>query len=121
MGKMKYSGRWIDFAWATVLVLAASVANAQSPADDAVVEAVWKPQRMNFVYRGYSTLYSCRRPAGEAGEDPEDRRCTRPHRAARLLVRRRAVDRALPDRADLAGRGYAGEHRAAHDIRRVTS
>jgi hypothetical protein len=60
MGKMKRDGRWIDFARATVLMLAASVANAQSPADDAVVEAVWKPQRMNFVYRGYSTLYSCR-------------------------------------------------------------
>ena len=29
------------------------------PQDDAVVEAVWKPQRVNFVYRGYSTLYSC--------------------------------------------------------------
>jgi hypothetical protein len=52
MGKMKRDGRWIDFARATVLMLAASVANAQSPADDAVVEAVWKPQRMNFVYRG---------------------------------------------------------------------
>ena len=60
MGKMKRDGRWIDFARATVLMLAASVANAQSPADDAVVQAVWKPQRMNFVYRGYSTLYSCR-------------------------------------------------------------
>ena len=34
-------------------------ANAQSQPDDSVVEAVWKPQRMNFVYRGYSTLYSC--------------------------------------------------------------
>jgi hypothetical protein len=60
MGKMKRNGRWTNFAWATVLVLVASVANAQSPADDAVVEAVWKPQRVNFVYRGYSTLYSCR-------------------------------------------------------------
>lgn len=59
MGKMKYS-RLIDFARAAVLVLAAGVANAQSPADESVVEAVWKPQRMNFVYRGYSTLYSCR-------------------------------------------------------------
>jgi len=59
MGKMKRSGGWVGFARATVLVLAASVANAQS-ADDAVVQAVWKPQRMNFVYRGYSTLYSCR-------------------------------------------------------------
>jgi hypothetical protein len=60
MGKMKRNGRWLDFARATVLVLAAGVANAQSSADDAVVQAVWKPQRMNFVYRGYSTLYSCR-------------------------------------------------------------
>lgn len=60
MGKMKRSGRWIHFARASILMLAAGVASAQSPADDAVVEAVWKPQRMNFVYRGYSTLYSCR-------------------------------------------------------------
>jgi hypothetical protein len=60
MGKMKHSGRWFDFARAAVLVLAAGIANAQSPADESVVEAVWKPQRMNFVYRGYSTLYSCR-------------------------------------------------------------
>jgi hypothetical protein len=60
MGNMKRNGRWIDLARATVLVLAAGVANAQSPADDAVIQAVWKPQRMNFVYRGYSTLYSCR-------------------------------------------------------------
>ena len=60
MGNMNRNGRWIRFAWATVLVLAAGIANAQSAADDAVVQAVWKPQRMNFVYRGYSTLYSCR-------------------------------------------------------------
>jgi len=57
---MKGRGRSIQFAWAAVLVLAAGVANAQSAADESVVEAVWKPQRMNFVYRGYSTLYSCR-------------------------------------------------------------
>jgi hypothetical protein len=60
MGKMKGRGRSIHFAWAAVLVLAASVANAQSAADESVVEAVWKPQRVNFVYRGYSTFYSCR-------------------------------------------------------------
>lgn len=60
MSKIIRNGRWSNFARATVLVLAAGVANAQSPADDAVVQAVWKPQRMNFVYRGYSTLYSCR-------------------------------------------------------------
>ena len=60
MGKMK--GGWpIDrFAWAAVLVLAGSVVtHAESQPDAAVVEAVWKPQRINFVYRGYSTLYSC--------------------------------------------------------------
>jgi hypothetical protein len=60
MGKMKGRGRSIQFAWAAVLVLAAGVADAQSAADESVVEAVWKPQQMNFVYRGYSTLYSCR-------------------------------------------------------------
>jgi hypothetical protein len=42
-----------------VLLLTGSVAHAQSQPDAAVVEAVWKPQRINFVYRGYSTLYSC--------------------------------------------------------------
>jgi hypothetical protein len=60
MGKLKGRGRSIPFTWAAVLVLAAGVANAQPAADESVVEAVWKPQRMNFVYRGYSTLYSCR-------------------------------------------------------------
>jgi hypothetical protein len=60
MSKMTVSGKSSRFAWAAVLVLAAGVANAQSAADEAVVEAVWKPQRVNFVYRGYSTLYSCR-------------------------------------------------------------
>ena len=59
MGKVKGGGRFIDFARAAVLLLAASVASAQSPADATVVEAVWKPQRMNFVYHGYSTLYTC--------------------------------------------------------------
>jgi hypothetical protein len=44
---------------AAVLLLAAGVASAQPSVDETVVEAVWKPQRMNFVYRGYSTLYSC--------------------------------------------------------------
>ncbi len=60
MGKMRGSTRWVDFAGAAILLLAASLATAQSHADEAVVDAVWKPQRMNFVYRGYSTLYSCR-------------------------------------------------------------
>jgi hypothetical protein len=41
------------------LLLVGSVAHAQSLPDAPVVEAVWKPQRINFVYHGYSTLYSC--------------------------------------------------------------
>jgi hypothetical protein len=60
MSKTRDSRRWVGFARAAVLLLAAGVASAQAQPDEAVVEAVWKPQRMNFVYRGYSTLYSCR-------------------------------------------------------------
>jgi hypothetical protein len=59
MSTMRGGGRRIAIAWAAVLLLAGSVAHAQSQPDAAVVEAVWKPQRINFVYRGYSTLYSC--------------------------------------------------------------
>lgn len=59
MSKTRGSRRWVDFAGAAVLLLAASVANAQAQPDEVVVEAVWKPQRMNFVYHGYSTMYSC--------------------------------------------------------------
>lgn len=44
---------------AMVAMALAAGARAQSEAD-ASIEAVWKPQRVNFVYRGYSTLYSCR-------------------------------------------------------------
>jgi len=57
MSKLRGSGRMIAMAWTAALLLAGSVAHAQS--DGPVVEAVWKPQRINFVYRGYSTLYSC--------------------------------------------------------------
>jgi hypothetical protein len=60
MSKTKGTRRLTDFARAAVLLLVASVASAQTQPDEAVVEAVWKPQRINFVYRGYSTLYSCR-------------------------------------------------------------
>ena len=59
MGTMNRSGRWVNFAGAAVLLLAATVASSQSTAHETVVDAVWKPQRMNFVYRGYSTLYTC--------------------------------------------------------------
>ena len=57
MSRMR--GHLIASAGAAVLLLVGSVAQAQSEPDAAVVEAVWKPQRINFVYRGYSTLYSC--------------------------------------------------------------
>lgn len=60
MSKTKHSRPLTDFARAAVLLFVAGVASAQSQPDEAVVEAVWKPQRMNFVYHGYSTLYSCR-------------------------------------------------------------
>ena len=59
MGKMSGGGRRIAIGWVAVLLLSGSVAHAESQPDTAVVEAVWKPQRINFVYRGYSTLYSC--------------------------------------------------------------
>lgn len=44
---------------AIIAMALAAGARAQSEAD-ASIEAVWKPQRVNFVYHGYSTLYSCR-------------------------------------------------------------
>jgi hypothetical protein len=59
MNEMRVRGWWLNLARASVVLLAAGLANAQSPADGAAVDAIWKPQRMNFVYRGYSTLYSC--------------------------------------------------------------
>jgi hypothetical protein len=59
MSTMRGGGRLIAIAWAAVLLLAGGIADAQSQPDATVVEAVWKPQRINFVYRGYSTLYSC--------------------------------------------------------------
>lgn len=59
MGKMKGGGWTIAIAWAAVLLLGGSVAHAEALPDPPVVEAVWKPQRIAFVYRGYSTLYSC--------------------------------------------------------------
>jgi hypothetical protein len=59
MGKMRGGGWTIAIAWAVLLLLVGSGAHAQAQPDPAVVEAVWKPQRIAFVYRGYSTLYSC--------------------------------------------------------------
>jgi hypothetical protein len=41
------------------ITIAAPFAGARA-ADGDSVEAVWKPQQVNFEYRGYSTTYSCR-------------------------------------------------------------
>lgn len=59
MDQMRGRSGWVNLARASVVLLAAGLANAQSPVDQSVIEAVWKPQQVNFVYRGYSTLYSC--------------------------------------------------------------
>ena len=62
MGKIR-GGRSIVVPCVAVLLLSGSAQaqslDEQATADPVVVEAVWKPQRINFVYRGYSTLYSC--------------------------------------------------------------
>jgi hypothetical protein len=49
-----------------VAIIAAALAlgaRAESDVDagaaDTTIEAVWKPQRVNFVYRGYHALYTC--------------------------------------------------------------
>lgn len=60
MGKVLGRRRVFYFAWAAALLLGAGSASAQSPESDTAIEAVWKPQRMNFAYHGYSTLYTCR-------------------------------------------------------------
>lgn len=39
--------------------LLSSSVRAAPAADDPAIDAIWKSQQLNFVYRGYSTLYSC--------------------------------------------------------------
>lgn len=51
---------WLSLPVAIAYITIASTARADAPADGASVEAVWKPQHMNFEYRGSSTSYSCR-------------------------------------------------------------
>jgi hypothetical protein len=58
MGAFRYRKPLIGLSVAIIAAAIALAARAQSDAD-ASVEAVWKSQRVNFVYRGYSTLYSC--------------------------------------------------------------
>jgi hypothetical protein len=54
-------GRWRN-ACAYIVIAAApfGAAGAATPVDGNSVEAVWKAQRVNFEYRGYSTQYTCR-------------------------------------------------------------
>lgn len=54
----KFLAAWLVVAIAYITI--ASTAAADTPADGETVVAVWKPQQMNFEYRGYSTSYSCR-------------------------------------------------------------
>jgi len=49
----------INLLFAAIALLAAAVTSAQPLQADTPIEAVWKVQRMNFAYRGYSTLYTC--------------------------------------------------------------
>jgi hypothetical protein len=52
---------WLAVAIAYIAIASPfGAAVADAPADGESVEAVWKPQQMNFEYRGYSTAYSCR-------------------------------------------------------------
>jgi hypothetical protein len=57
---MSLSPAKVWLAVAIVYMTMATSAFADAPADGEIVQAVWKPQQMNFEYRGYSTTYSCR-------------------------------------------------------------
>ena len=60
------AGRWLAVAIAYITIAApVDVAVADAPVDGESVQAVWKPQQMNFEYRGYSTAYSCRSLEGK--------------------------------------------------------
>lgn len=70
VSKFSASNRWLSksvvtsglagaFAYITIAAPVAT-AVADAPAEGESVEAVWKPQQVNFEYRGYSTAYSCR-------------------------------------------------------------
>ncbi|MGH8174878.1 MAG: hypothetical protein ACREV5_01285 [Steroidobacter sp.] len=44
---------------ACVATVLAPTTGALAEVVDPIVDAVWKPQRVNFEYRGYGTLYTC--------------------------------------------------------------
>jgi hypothetical protein len=61
---MNILNRVLCISVASLSVTLASPAIARSPQPEAsralqIVEAVWKVQSLNFVYRGYATMYSC--------------------------------------------------------------
>ena len=51
-------GRVAAVAYITIAAPFAAATWAGAPANGDSVEAVWKPQQVNFEYRGYSTTYS---------------------------------------------------------------
>jgi hypothetical protein len=53
------SGRMFAIVVGVAALLSCAFAAAET-SPDAGVDAVWKPQRLAFEYRGYSTLYNCR-------------------------------------------------------------
>lgn len=66
MGLDRYasmSSKRVIACLATVLMCGSTSANAAEPGSDEVeelvVEAIWKPQRIRFEYRGYNTHYTC--------------------------------------------------------------
>jgi len=54
-----FGRRRVGIVVSLAALLSCSFASAETP-DDSSVDAVWKPQRLAFEYRGYSTLYDCR-------------------------------------------------------------
>jgi hypothetical protein len=54
-----HAGRGLTVLAALLIAGAAPAESVADPAETAPVDAVWKPQRLAFQYRGYSTFYSC--------------------------------------------------------------
>jgi hypothetical protein len=54
-----YGGRRVGILVGLAALLSSAFATAET-SEDTGVDAVWKPQRLAFEYRGYSTLYNCR-------------------------------------------------------------
>jgi hypothetical protein len=56
----KSTRRWTAMAaWALTGLATLGVARADPQPDDTATQAVWMTQTITFVYRGYSTIYTC--------------------------------------------------------------